>query len=147
MTFILQNLPWFWFALMILFCVIEALTVGLTSIWMAISSFVLIFVSFTKIPILYQFLIFVVLSTVLFFTTRPFLKSKLKIGEEKTNADSLINKKALVVKKITPFEKGEIKIQGQIWTCQASDDTLTIEANTEVIIEEIRGVTAIVKTV
>lgn len=147
MTFIIQNLPWFWFALMILFCLIEALTVGLTSIWMAISSFVLIFVAFTKIPFLYQFLLFVVLSTVLFFTTRPLLKSKLKIGEEKTNADSLINKKALVIKKITPFEKGEIKINGQIWTCQAHDDTLTIEENSEVLITEIRGVTAIVKTV
>ena len=104
----------------------------------------MIFLGRLPIPFAVQILIFLILSTVLLFLTRPVLMKKLKIGTEKTNADSLIGKKALVVKQITEFEKGEIKINGNIWSAKSEDSSLILE-NSQCEILRIEGVTAIVR--
>jgi membrane protein implicated in regulation of membrane protease activity len=71
---------------------------------------------------------------------------KLKIGREKTNVDSLAGKHALVIKKITEFEKGEVKLNGQIWTAH-SDDGSTIAEGTKCEVVRIEGVQAVVKPI
>ena len=119
MNFILENMPWFWLAMSIIFTVIEVFTAGLTTIWFAIGSIPMIFLSFLPIPFLYQVLIMLVISTVLLVFTRPFAIKKLHANKEKTNVDALIGKSALVTKKITKFEKGEVKIDGKIWTAKS----------------------------
>ena len=104
----------------------------------------MIFLGRLPIPFAVQILIFLILSTVLLFLTRPVLIKKMKIGTEKTNSDGLIGKKALVVKQITEFEKGEIKINGNIWSAK-SEDSSVISENSQCEILRIEGVTAIVK--
>lgn len=106
----------------------------------------MIFLGRLPIPFAVQILIFLILSTVLLFLTRPVLIKKMKIGTEKTNSDGLIGKKALVVKQITEFEKGEIKINGNIWSAKSEDSSL-IPENTQCEILRIEGVTAIVKII
>ena len=104
----------------------------------------MIFLGRLPIPFAVQILIFLILSTVLLFLTRPVLIKKMKIGTEKTNSDGLIGKKALVVKQITEFEKGEIKINGNIWSAK-SEDSSVISENSQCEILRIEGVTAIVR--
>lgn len=104
----------------------------------------MIFLGRLPIPFAVQILIFLILSTVLLFLTRPVLIKKMKIGTEKTNSDGLIGKKALVVKQITEFEKGEIKINGNIWSAKSEDSSL-ISENSQCEILRIEGVTAIVR--
>ena len=104
----------------------------------------MIFLGRLPIPFAVQILIFLILSTVLLFLTRPVLIKKMKIGTEKTNSDGLIGKKALVVKQITEFEKGEIKINGTIWSAKSEDSSL-IPENSQCEILRIEGVTAIVR--
>ena len=77
MNFILQNLPWFWLGMAIIFTLIEVFTAGLTTIWFAIGSIPMIFLSFLPIPFLYQVLIMLVISIVLLIFTRPFVMKKL----------------------------------------------------------------------
>ena len=143
MNFILQNLPWFWLAMAIIFTLIEVFTAGLTTIWFAIGSIPMIFLSFLPIPFLYQVLIMLVISIVLLIFTRPFFVKKLNANKEKTNVDALIGKTALVTKKITKFEKGEVKIDGKIWTAKSVSDE-DLDAGTECLLQSIEGVTAIV---
>ena len=71
---------------------------------------------------------------------------KMKVGTEKTNTDSLIGKKALVVKSISEFEKGEIKINGIVWSAKTEDGS-SIPENSQCEIVKIEGVTAIVKLI
>ena len=143
MNLILNNLPWFWLSMVIIFTVIELFTAGLTTIWFAIGSIPMIFLSFLPIPFLYQVLIMLVISIVLLIFTRPFFVKKLNANKEKTNVDALIGKTALVTKKITKFEKGEVKIDGKIWTAKSVSDE-DLEEGTECLLQSIEGVTAIV---
>lgn len=143
MDLIMNNLPWFWLGMVIVFTVIEIFTAGLTTIWFAIGSIPMIFLSFLPIPFLYQVLIMLVISIVLLIFTRPFFVKKLNANKEKTNVDALIGKTALVTKKITKFEKGEVKIDGKIWTAKSVSDE-DIEEGTECLLQSIEGVTAIV---
>lgn len=139
----MNNLPWFWLGMVIVFTVIELFTAGLTTIWFAIGSIPMIFLSFLPIPFLYQVLIMLVISIVLLIFTRPFFVKKLNANKEKTNVDALIGKTALVTKKITKFEKGEVKIDGKIWTAKSVSDE-DLEEGTECLLQSIEGVTAIV---
>jgi membrane protein implicated in regulation of membrane protease activity len=143
MNLIMNNLPWFWLGMVIVFTVIEIFTAGLTTIWFAIGSIPMIFLSFLPIPFLYQVLIMLVISIVLLIFTRPFFVKKLNANKEKTNVDALIGKTALVTKKITKFEKGEVKIDGKIWTAKSVSDE-DLEEGTECLLQSIEGVTAIV---
>ncbi|MCL2410372.1 MAG: NfeD family protein [Treponema sp.] len=136
---------WIWLGLVILFVLIEAMTYGLTTIWFALAGVITIFLSF--IPTLafeFQALIFLGLSSIFLIFTRPLAIKKFKTGKEKTNIDSLVGKHALVIKKIAEFERGEIKLNGQIWTARTEDGS-TLEEKTKCEVMRFEGVQAIVK--
>ena len=117
-------MPWIWLGILILSCIVEAITFSLTSIWAAIAALPLIFISKTPLDIKWQLLIFVVLTTVLVIFTRPFAVKKLKIGKSKTNVDSIIGQEVLVTKSIKKFDKGLVKAKnGVIWTAKSKDDS------------------------
>jgi membrane protein implicated in regulation of membrane protease activity len=135
---------WIWVALVIVFALIEVFTLGLTTVWFAIAAFVMVFLSFTQMPLTAQILIFLAIAAALLIFTRPLAVKKLKIGKEKTNVDSLIGKHALVVKTITEFERGEVKINGLIWSAHSEDNTEITEGSKCEILR-IEGVQLIVR--
>jgi len=138
------SIRWIWVFLTVLCAVIEVFTLGLTTIWFAIAALVMVFLSFLPIPLVYQVMIFLAISAVLLFFTRPIAVKKLKIGREKTNVDSLVGKSALVTKKITEFDRGEVKINGIIWTAKTEDGSALAEGSKCEVVR-IEGVHAIVK--
>jgi len=69
---------------------------------------------------------------------RKVIKNHLNITTTKTNIDSLIGKKALVIKSITPNHCGQIKIFGEIWRAEAEEE---IKASEKVKIVGVEGVT------
>lgn len=139
-------LPWFWVAVTILCIVIETFTLSLTTIWFAISAFVMVFLAFTPLPFAAQLSIFVVLSLILLIFTRPLLKKKLNQKKIATNYERTIGQIAVVTRKITALEKGTVKLNGMEWTATVKDD-IVLEEGTKCIIEEITGVTACVKQI
>lgn len=143
---LIQNMPWVWFIIAVLCFVAEMLTMQLTTIWFAIAALITVFVSLLPIPPVFQVFLFLAGASALLILTRPFVKKKLEARKIKTNADSLIGQKALVTKDIGEFEKGEIKIEGKIWSAKTADGTL-LSAENKCIIEKIEGVTCIVKAV
>ena len=129
---------------MIVLAIIEGLTMGLTTIWFAIAALIMVFISFLPIPFAFQVMIFLGISAILLFFTRPLAIKKFKTGKVKTNVDSLVGKNALVTKTITEFDRGEIKINGQIWSAKTEDgEALTEGTKCEIVC--IEGVQAIVK--
>lgn len=145
--------PWFWLTLTVIFVLIElACSFNLVTIWFAISSLLMVFLSgFTEMldaPIRFRLHlgIFLGLSFILLLSTRPVALKKLKIGKEKTNIDSLLEQEAIVTKKIPKYDKGEIKIQGKHWTA-ISENNEDIEENEIIKIIKFEGVKAIVRKI
>lgn len=138
------SFAWIWLAIMVIFVFIEAITFNLTTIWFALGALVMIFVSFTKISFPIQILVWLILSSIILYFSRPFAVKKLKAGKEKTNVDSLIGQTALVVKSISKHEKGEIKINGIIWTAKSLNEE-ELKKGSECKIVKIEGVTAFVE--
>lgn len=138
-----EYLPWFWLFLSIIFTGIEVATLGLTTIWFALGSLVMLLLSPLPIPFLWQVLLFLIISSVLLIFTRPIAVKKLKVGREKTNTDSLIGEKALVIKDICEFDKGMVKIHGMEWSAQSVDGK-TLAKGERCIVERIEGVTLMV---
>jgi membrane protein implicated in regulation of membrane protease activity len=138
------NMVIIWTILIILFIVIEGFTLGLTAIWFAAGSiFALLFASF-NFSVISQFIIFVISSGLLLFFTKSFVAKYLKVGENKTNIDSIIGKKGEVKERITKFEIGLVKVDGQMWSAISSEDK-EINLNEEVVVISVEGVKLIVK--
>lgn len=123
--FILNNLMWFWLAVMVVCVIVEAVTVfSLTTVWAAVSALVMIFISKTGLPFLGQLIMFLIMTILLIIFTRPFAIKKLGIGSVKTNIDSMEGQEVILIKKISAFEKGEAKAKnGVVWSAKSSDDS------------------------
>jgi len=143
-SFGIVPVRWIWVALVIIFSLIEIFTLGLTTVWFAIAAVLMVFLSFFNIPLPVQILIFLAVAALLLIFTRPLAVKKFKIGREKTNVDSLVGKHALVVKTIGEFERGEAKINGQIWSAHSEDNTEITEGSKCEILR-IEGVQLIVR--
>lgn len=116
---------------------------ALTTIWFAVGALLMAFIAFTGIPFQYQLLIFLVISSAMLFFCRKASLKWFTTKRERTNVDAVIGQSAIVIKKITKFDKGEIKIGGIIWSARTIDGT-EISEDTECSVQKIEGVTAIV---
>lgn len=131
-----------WFAVIILAGVIEALTMDLSSIWFSAGAFFALLLSiFTEI-IWLQVLVFIIFSVALLLGLRPIFRKYIKKNEIKTNADALVGKTAVCIKPILDGERGEVKIEGKIWTAIANED---INTNEKVVVLAIKGVKLVVR--
>ena len=133
---------WVWFGLALVLFITELCTIDLVAVWFAISALVLGIIAaiFTELQFGWQALIFIVLSTVLFLTTRPFVKRfmKRKKGQE-TNLELIVDNTARVVETIdNTREMGAVKINGLVWTARSLDGSV-MEADELVLVKEIKG--------
>lgn len=136
----------FWLILAGIFLIIEITTTGFLVFWFSVGAVIATLASLVIDNIVAQSAIFVISSAILLFVTRPFVSKITKKDEVvKTNVYSIEGKVAKVVEDIEPIEgKGQIKINGDLWSAKSYNDTI-ISKDTEVLIEKIDGVKAIVK--
>lgn len=141
----MDYVGWSWLVVIAACVVIEALTLGLTTIWFAVGALVAWFVYLTGLGLHVQIMAFMLVSIVCLVMTRPIAVEKLKIGKTKTNLDSLIGETAKVESAINNFNnEGYVKARGQIWSARAADGDI-IEKGELVVVKEIKGVKLIVK--
>ncbi len=96
--FILNVMPWIWTGILVICIVIECFTFSLTTIWAALASVPLIFISRTSLSLQVQILIFAVITLLLIIGTRP-LALKLLRKEKNENINNLEGQKVIVTKK------------------------------------------------
>ncbi len=136
---------WGWLIVMAACVIIEASTMGLTTIWFAVGALIAWFVYLIGLNLQVQIVVFMLVSIVCLFLTRPLVVEKLKIGKLRTNADSLIGESVKVTETINNINnEGAVKARGQIWSASSTDDEI-IEKDELVIIKEIKGVKLVVK--
>lgn len=136
----------FWLILAGMFLILEIITVGFLVFWFSVGALVAMVASFFTNNIIAQASIFVISSTILLFATRPFVAKITKKDEEvKTNAYSIEGKTAKVIVDVDPIDgQGQIKVGGEVWSAKSYNDTV-IPKDTEVLVEKIDGVKAIIK--
>lgn len=138
------SLAVIWLALALIFLIIEAITVGLTTIWFAAGAFVALLLSLLDVNILLQIAVFLIVSLALLFSTRKIFVEKLKAGSQKTNVDALIGREGKVTMAIAPFAPGQVKVGGQIWTAVGTDPELSIAEDTLIQVQAVEGVKLVV---
>lgn len=136
-----------WLIIAGFFFIAEMITAGFLVFWFGIGALIAMVVSFFTSNAIIQTTVFVVSSSILLFATKPFVKKFADVKTLKTNAFSIISKKALVIKEINSHSVGQIKINGEVWSAEAEDNNETITNGSEVEIVKIEGVKAIVKAV
>ena len=123
--------------------IIEAFTLGLTSIWFAggaVGASIMAMLGFS-LPV--QIAVFLLLSVILIAATRPLAKKRLNARVEKTNVEAIIGQEGIVEEAIPIHGSGQVRADGKTWTAVSTGEE--IEKGALVIIKSVRGVTLTVE--
>lgn len=93
---ITAYLPVYWLIALVVFLVIEAATLGLATIWFAGGALVALIAAMCGAGIVIQIVLFLVVSLVLLFFTRPFAVRFLNKDTLKTNVDRVVGMEGVV---------------------------------------------------
>ena len=100
-----------WFFLFLLLLILEIATVNLVSIWFAIGALFAFATSFFTNSILVQVIVFILASGCSLMITKPIVKKMRKREIHFTNADRIIGKKGLVLRRIEIEEGEEVVVE------------------------------------
>lgn len=130
-----------WLIIFVACIVIEIITMGLTTIWFAGGSLVAAVSAAFSAPLWLQLLLFVAVSFVLLYFTRPIAVKYFNKDRIKTNVESLIGKQAIVISEIDNLQGiGQVTVGGQEWSARTVKDGITLPVGCVVVIRAINGV-------
>ena len=139
-----NSMPVVWGAATLIFLAVEAVTVGLASIWFAIGSACALIAALLGAPVWLQALWFAVISALTLLLTRPLAKKFINGRSEPTNADRVIGADCRVVERIDNLAgTGAVSADGKVWTARTADGAV-VEPGAIVRALEIQGVKLIV---
>ena len=139
----------FWFILVVVFIVVEIISLGLTSIWFAVGAFAagIVAIIFPN-QIWLQCIVFIVVSAIALGSTRGLATKYLNNKLEKTNAEGLVGDTVYVIEEIDNKKAtGKIRVRDLEWTARAVSDDQIIPKDTKVVVREIQGVKCIVEPI
>ena len=135
-----------WLIIFVACIVIEIITMGLTTIWFAGGSLVAAVSAAFSAPLWLQLLLFVAVSFVLLYFTRPIAVKYFNKDRIKTNVESLIGKQAIVISEIDNLQGiGQVTVGGQEWSARTVKDGITLPVCCVVVIRAINGVKLMVE--
>lgn len=136
----------FWLVLLIACIVIELPTMGLTTIWFAGGALVAILAALLHAPVFLQVILFLLVSLLLLFFTRPIAVKYFNRDRVKTNVESMVGRQAIVTSEIYNLQAaGQVTVGGQEWSARSCDDQIRIPEGAVVTVIAIHGVKLIVK--
>ena len=137
-----MEFGWGWIAVIIIAIVIEALTDQLISIWFVPAAMVATILDFTGVDVIWQVLVFVVISIVGIVISKTLLKKYLSRAENtKTNVEAIVGERCIVTERIDNFAGcGQAKVKGQIWSARGVNDDDVYEVGEILDIVAIEGV-------
>lgn len=135
-----------WLGIMILMLVIEVATLGLTTIWFAGGALVATLLALLDVPILVQIIVFLIVSGILVYFTRPIAVKKFNKTRTLTNVESVAGKQAVVSETIDNVNgTGKIMLDGMEWTARTKEDGTVISEGKLISVISVEGVKAIVE--
>ena len=138
----------FWLVVMILFLILEMITISLVSIWFVGGSLAAFLVSFIVKKPWVEVIVFLGVSLVLLLLIRPMV-AKLggtKKDQIRSGAHLLVGKRSVVTEPIDNLHaKGAVQVNGQFWSAKTADDDVQISKDSVVMIREVDGVRLVVE--
>ena len=143
---ITAYLPVYWLIALVVFLVIEEATLGLATIWFAGGALVALIAAMCGAGIVIQIVLFLVVSLVLLFFTRPFAVRFLNKDTLKTNVDRVVGMEGVVTEEISNLAgTGKVSLGGNMWTARTENEGGTIPVDAVVTVLRVEGVKLIVK--
>lgn len=141
----MDKIIFLWLILLIIFVVIEAATVNLTTIWFAGGALVALIFSLCGLNLIWQVAAFLLVTILLLIFTKPIVQKYFNNKLIPTNINAMMGKQALVTEQIdNVHETGAIQVDGLTWTARAVDQQI-IEVGSVVEVMEVKGVTLFVQ--
>jgi len=130
----------YWLIVLAILIFIEILTLGLTTIWFAGGALVSFIVSLFYDNLLIEIILFLIISLVLLYFTRPIVLKYFNPKRIKTNYEGVIGKEALVITTIDNINAvGQVSVDGQEWSAKSLERNI-IEKGSTVRVQGITGV-------
>jgi membrane protein implicated in regulation of membrane protease activity len=143
--FLLNYLPVVWIVIAVILAIIEALTLGLATIWFAIGAVLAAAAALFGANFPMQVAVFFIVSILTLLFTRPVAVKQLRIGREKNVTEQMEGKQGVVTTALVPFGTGVVKIGGMSWTAVGEEPAIGIEKDAVVEVVRIEGVKLIVR--
>lgn len=135
-----------WLIVLVAALVIEAMTMGLTTIWFGGGALAAMIVELLNGSISIQVIVFLIISLILLFYTRPIAVKHFNKKRERTNLDTVIGKTAVVTIPIHNLkETGQVMLDGKEWTARSNDSSKQFDKDALVKIVSIHGVKLMVE--
>lgn len=137
-----------WLILCGIFLVIEIFTTSFLMFWPGIGAFLAFLTSLITDNQVIQIGVFTITSILMIIFMKPLVKKLFKDNDTTAmNSNSLIGKTGVVVKEINTLEsKGQVKVNGELWSAFTEDENSIIKEGEKVTIESIIGVRLKVKS-
>ena len=134
----------FWTVLLLVFVVVEVLTVGLVSVWFALGALAADICALLGGEIWLQVVLFFAVSGVFLFLLRPLAKKHITPKITKTNVDAVIGSTGKVTLRIdNDTASGQILLGAMEWTARSTTGAV-IKEGTKIRVDRIEGVKAFV---
>jgi membrane protein implicated in regulation of membrane protease activity len=138
--------PMIWLIVLIVFLAIEAMTLGLATIWFAGGALAAFITALLGADLYIQVILFLAVSILLLIFTRPVAVRYLNTKKTPTNSDRLIGMQAVVISEINNLQgKGEVEVAGNRWSARSETGDAVIVIGKTVEIVSIQGVKVIVR--
>lgn len=136
----------FWLVALVLFILIEIVTMGLTTIWFAGGALLAVIASALGLPLAVQIVLFFAVSFILLYFTRPMAVKYFNKDRVKTNAESLVGRQAIVISEIDNLQGiGQVTVGGMEWSARTAEAGVKLDVGSVVNIIAINGVKLIVE--
>ena len=141
-----MSMTMFWLIVLVVLVVIELLTMGLTTIWFAGGALIATIAAVFDTPLFVQVVLFLLVSAVLLFFTRPLAVRYFNKDRVRTNAESLVGRQAIVISEIDNLQgTGQVNVGGMEWSARTRIDGVRLPVGTVTTILGINGVKLIVE--
>lgn len=123
-----------WLLIIILLLMVDLLTADVIACFYAVGAFIALIFNIFKYKFIWQFIIFVIVGSVLLFFFREKLKNYLIEKKIIYSKDKLIGQEAVVMKKIEKEVAGTVLIRNKKWDAVSEED---IPKDSKVIIVDV----------
>lgn len=135
-----------WLVVFVFLIIVEIITMGLTTIWFAGGALIATAAAALHAPLWLQIVLFLAVSAVLLFFTRPIAVKYFNKDRVRTNVESLIGQQAIVISEINNLQGiGQVTVNGQEWSARSEEEGITLPVGAVVVIRRVSGVKLIVE--
>ena len=140
------NMTVFWLVVLVVLVIIELLTMGLTTVWFAGGALIATIATLFHAPLALQVILFLIVSAVLLFFTRPLAVKYFNKDRVRTNAESLVGRQAIVISEIDNLQGiGQVNVGGMEWSARTRMDGVRLPVGTVTTVLAINGVKLVVE--